>query len=460
LTLAADGSFTYTPNAGFVGTDAFTYQATDGLLSSNVATVTIDVGSQSNSAPAAGDDEYDVAGPLSVAAGDGLLDNDTDADGHTLTVELVAGPQSGVLSLRADGSFDYTPDAGFFGTDSFTYQSSDGELASNTATVTFTVTLPENQAPAAVDDEYSSTEITLSVAADAGVLANDTDENAGDTLTAVLEEGPQHGTLTLNPDGSFVYMPQAGFSGTDTFSYHTSDGQVDSNIAVVTIDVTAAPNVAPVAVNDPYQTEMGVPLTIDAGQGVLANDTDANGDPLTAVQNAAVQAGVLQFNADGSFTYTPNAGFSGTDTFSYRANDGQVFSEVAIVTITVRPPNQAPVGVADAYNADQDVTLSIDAAAGVLSNDTDNEDDPLTAMLVTGPMHGVLTFQSDGSFAYTPDAGFVGSDSFTYRANDGSDDSDETTVTLEILAAEGESPEGESFANLVDQVFNEDENWA
>ncbi|MEQ8790122.1 MAG: Ig-like domain-containing protein [Pirellulaceae bacterium] len=459
LTFNPNGAFTYTPNAGFVGSDSFTYLTSDGLLGSNTATVRIDVGLSSNTAPVASDDAYAVSGPLVTAAAGGVSSNDTDAQGHSLMVRLIDGPQFGTLSLAPDGSFVYTPDQGYFGADSFTYQSSDGELDSNTATVNFTVTLPANHAPVAVNNAYVSTGISLTVSATNGVLANDIDDDENDTLTAQLVDGPQHGVLTLNADGSFTYTPENGFSGTDSFTYRANDGQVDSEIATVTISVTAAPNVPPTAVSDAYSTELGVPLTIAAPQGVLANDSDGNGDPLTAVQNASVQAGTLSFNADGSFTYTPGAGFSGTDTFSYRANDGQAFSSVAIVTIVVRPPNQAPIGVADSYDVDQDTTLTIDAAAGVLLNDTDDEDDPLTAILVSGPAHGVLTFQADGSFQYVPDPGYVGGDSFSYRANDGRDDSGVTTVTLDIAAAEGEAAEGEPFEGLADQVFSEDEDW-
>ena len=211
LALNADGSFTYTPDPDFAGTDSFTYMANDGTVDSNVATVTITV-TPVNDAPVAVDDGYSVAedGTLTIAAA-GVLANDTDVDGDLLSAVLVGGPSNGVLALNADGSFTYTPDPDFEGTDSFTYVANDGTVDSNVATVTITVT-PVNDAPVAVDDGYSVAEDgTLTIAA-AGVLANDTDVD-GDPLSAVLVGGPSNGTLVLNADGSFTYTPDPDFRG-------------------------------------------------------------------------------------------------------------------------------------------------------------------------------------------------------------------------------------------------------
>src|SRR4029434_10904861 len=138
--------------------------------------------------------------------------------------------------------------------------------------------------------------------------------------------------------------------------------------------------------------------------------------------------GTLTLNSDGSFSYTPNADFNGADTFTYNVSDGTLTSEES-VTINVAPANDAPTAAADAYTTDQDTALTIDAAAGVLANDTDPDGDALSALLVSGPANGTLTLNSDGSFSYTPNAGFSGSASFVYKANDGSLES-EATVTI------------------------------
>src|SRR5262249_44343346 len=149
-------------------------------------------------------------------------------------------------------------------------------------------------------------------------------------LTAVVVAGPSHGQLTLNADGSFTYTPASGFVGSDTFMYQDSDGQSFGDVAIVTLTVGAAP----VAGNDFYTTPVNTALTVVA-PGVLANDTDPNGLPLTAILVINPTHGVVTFNASGSFTYTPTTGFFGMDSFTYRASDGPFASSMATVTLTV-----------------------------------------------------------------------------------------------------------------------------
>src|SRR5439155_17138214 len=154
-----------------------------------------------------------------------------------------------------------------------------------------------------------------------GVLANDSDVD-GDILTAVLVSGPAHGTLTLNADGSLVYMPALNFNGTDSFTYKASDGQAQSGAATVTITVTPT-NDAPVSANDDsYTTPEDTQLTVIA-PGVLANDSDVDLDPLSAVLVSSPSHGTLTLNGDGSLVYMPASNFNGIDTFTYEASDGQ-----------------------------------------------------------------------------------------------------------------------------------------
>ena len=172
--------------------------------------------------------------------------------------------------------------------------------------------------PTTVDDSYSTEEdTTLNVSAP-GVLSNDTDADS-DPLTAVLDMPPTNGSLQLNSDGSFDYTPNTGFTGNDTFTYHANDGMYDGNTATVTIEVTEGGGGAPTAVADSYTIEWDT-QTI-AAPGVLGNDTDPDSDPLTAVLDTDVSNGTLTLNSDGSFSYTRNSGFSGTDSFTYHASD-------------------------------------------------------------------------------------------------------------------------------------------
>ncbi len=424
VVLNADGSFTYTPVTDFHGTDSFTYVASDGTAESLKATVTIRVNSPATPA----DETYSMLedGVLTHDAASGVLANDSDLDGDTLVASLHTHPAHGTVTLSADGSFTYTPAAEFSGTDTFTYVANDGFGNSAPATVTLMV----NDTPAAVGDDYSVDEDNiLTVGAVSGVLNNDSDVDST-TLTATLMSAPAHGSLTLNADGSFTYTPMGNFHGTDTFTYVASDGTADSAVATVTITVLSV-NDDPIVAGESYGIEVNGELIVPIVSGVLANDTDVDGDVLTAGLIALPANGTLVFNADGSFTYTPTTDFHGTDTFTYTVNDGTTTSAEATVTIVVNTPT-APVD--DAYSVEEDGVLAVDVATGVLVNDASPDGDALTAALVSDPAHGTLTLNADGSFSYTPDADFHGTDTFTYVASDGTADSAVATVTIRVLS--------------------------
>jgi hypothetical protein len=193
---------------------------------------------------------------------------------------------------------------------------------------------PLNRPPVATADQYEMVVNEELIIAAPGVLINDEDAD-GDNLTANLISGTSNGTITLDPDGSFVYLPEAEFIGEDEFMYVVSDGEDESSEASVTI--TVAPyNVPPVASEDDFTVEQGNALEVPA-PGVLENDTDDDGQPLVAVLETEPANGTVEFAEDGSFLYTPKPEFSGEDQFTYRASDGMATSEVAIVYIRVLP---------------------------------------------------------------------------------------------------------------------------
>jgi large repetitive protein len=430
LTMAEDGSFQYMPEAGYMGLDSFLYFANDGAADSMLAAVTISVG-EGGPPPDAVDDSYSVDedGVLGVALSDGVLANDTVADGLTLSATLITGPAHGTLTLGEDGSLTYVPNADFNGTDSFTYTATDSEGDSDLATATITVNAV-NDKPGAANDAFSMIEDgTLTVDAAGGLLANDSDID-GDALTPEVTSQPLHGTVTVNPDGSFSYTPEANYNGLDGFSYLVSDGTTTSDVASATIAIGAV-NDLPAGANDEFTTNEDAPLEIPA-PGVLVNDTDVDGDVLSSILFNPPIHGTVTLGGDGALLYTPDANFNGVDGFSYVANDGSADSDATAVTVNVTAVNDAPASAADAYTTDEDTALVIDAAAGVLANDSDVDGDPITATLVSGPANGTLTLNADGSFSYTPNANFSGSDSFTYTAGDGSLSGSETTVALTI----------------------------
>ena len=289
-------------------------------------------------------------------------------------------------------------------------------------------------APDAVND-------TFAVAEDSGpntlgVLANDTDPD-NDTLTVTAVTQGASGAVAITGGGTGVsYSPNLNFFGADSFTYTVSDGNGNNDTATVSVTVTPVQD-APVAVGDAGTVaEDGPQITIN----VLANDFDVDGDGLVVVSVTQPPNGVAVNNGN-SVSYTPNPDFNGTDSFSYTVSDGQGNTATAGVSVSVTPVNDAPAASDDAHGMTQDTTLDV-AAPGVLANDADVDGDALSAALVSGPAHasgpgGSFIFNPDGSFSYKPDAGFVGTDSFTYRANDGTADSNVATVTITIADTQG-----------------------
>lgn len=266
-----------------------------------------------------------------------VLANDSDPDGDPISLVGATEGSHGTVTCD-DGVCTYTPAPDFNGIDSFTYTITDGRGADATGTVNVTVA-PVNDAPLAAGDNYATDEDAALVVVAPGLLANDTDvDTAATSLSAIEVTDPDAGSVTIGPDGSFTYAPDAGFNGEDTFTYKVSDGALDSNVATVTIDVDPV-NDPPVAANDSYAVDEDSPLTVSA-PGVLVNDTDEDSAGFSAVLVNGVTSGALALNQDGSFTYTPAANFNGTDSFAYRANDGDADSNLATVTITVSPVDE------------------------------------------------------------------------------------------------------------------------
>jgi uncharacterized repeat protein (TIGR01451 family) len=273
-----------------------------------------------------------------------------------------------------------------------------------------------------------------------------------ETLTVVLTVG---GTATAGTD---VIDDTATVTGANETLINTGDDSAFEATSIVT-------NQPPVANNDSYSINEDTAL-VEAtvgplGDGVLANDTDVDSDPLTAVLDTPTTNGVLVLNSDGSFTYTPTADYCGADSFTYHANDGTVDSNIANVDIDVVCVNDAPVANNDSNSTNEDTAL-VDATVGplgdgVLANDTDVENNPLTAVLDTGPSNGTLVLGSDGAFTYTPDADYCGADSFTYHANDGALDSNIATVDIDV-ACVNDAPI--VVADLADVTVDEGETAA
>jgi len=577
VTIGADGSSRYDANGMFeylnggqLGTDIYSYTVKDPSGASATAMITAYIAG-ANDAPVAVNDGYGVAkdGALTTAAGiDDLLLNDTDVENNTLTVNTtpVTDAGNGVLALNADGTFLYTPTPGFSGADSFTYEISDGKGGTAQATVTLTVNdvpVTAGIADVAVDEDavntvidlfaaFSDTEdadnalaytlvgntnsalfssiaidgaagsLTLDYAADQNgtsdlaVRATDTSglwvESAFTVAVAPVNDGPLidfpfavqmvdedtplvfstangnplsvsdvdagdadlsfelwsiKGTVTFSGtsglaftsgDGvadthttftasladvnaaleGLVFNPAAEFSGGANFQLNawdlgnTGSGGIKSYARAVLITVVPVDD-SPIVAGESYSVDEDAVLTTVLGvNDLLDNDSDVEGDALSVNTTPVtdVSDGVLALNANGTFTYTPDANFYGTDSFVYEVSDGNSTTQ-GTATITVDPLDDMPVAVNDSYTTNEDGGGFL-PMPGVLLNDIDVDADGLTAQLVTAPANGTFTLNSNGSYWWFPNPDYNGTDSFTYRVYDGISYSNVATVTLNI----------------------------
>jgi hypothetical protein len=445
VTLNADGSFTYTPAANFTGQDSFTYNAQSSqgskLISLNPATVTITV-ANTNDAPSAAAQKYNAFEDtkLTVNTTNGLLKGAADLDGDALTAVVLTQPTKGTLVAKADGSFEYTPRAGVIGTDSFTYQAKDSSNAlSKAATATITIA-NVNKPPVGVNDAgyVGFKGQSLSINAALGVLKNDSDPD-GDSITALIATQPANGTVSLKADGSFLYTPQANFTGTDTFTYRAVDNSGSatnkSTPATVTLNINAT-NTPPTAVNQRYSATEDTILTVSVANGLTKGGTDPEGAKLSAIIVSQPTKGTLTASADGSFVYNPNNNLNGNDSFTYQLSDGFARSTVRTAKIEIAAVNDTPPVVNDTISAQNDVanqTLPDVIANDRLAKNVDGiETLSLASFDTTTKQGGTLRLGTTGRLIYTPKAGFSGTDAFNYVVRDAGGATNTGSVTLNV----------------------------
>ena len=394
----ANGIYQYEPDDNWNGIDTFTVIISDGNGGTATATVTITV-TPVNDAPVATGDSRTTDEDTPVSGGVTA----TDVDGDTLTYTVVSGPNQGTLTSfnTATGAYTYAPDANYYGPDEFNVTVSDGNGGSVTVIVYITVN-SVNDAPVAPD--YTRT-------VDEDTPLNDvvvgTDVDTGDTLTYSAVAGPTHGNLVLGTNGIYSYTPFANWFGTDYFEYLVTDalGLTDQGRVDITVNsVNDAPTVPNYDMTTPEDTQVS---------GTIVG-SDVDGDSLTYELNTLPINGVVTVNADGSWTYTPNADWHGTDSFTVAVSDGIASAAISTVTIIVTPVNDAPVANDDTATGDEDGNSIID----VKGNDSDVDGDTLNVTDVSDPAHGTVIINADGTVTYTPEANWYGTDSFTYTISD------------------------------------------
>jgi hypothetical protein len=358
-----------------------------------------------------------------------LIDPLANDSGEGLVLEGFTQPAHGTLITNPDHTLTYTPAPGFIGVDAFTYTVRDATGATATGSVTISVLAP-NQPPVANDDAATAAGAAIEIP----VLANDHDPD-GDPLRLVAIGQPAHGTASFIAPDRIRYQPQPGFSGIDRFTYTIDDG--DDGIATGTVTVRVEPtNHDPLAAHLTVDTTEGTPLLLD----LLAHAHDPDGDALRLEALAVPQHGRLTVNADRTVTYTPQPGWSGSDSFSWTVGDGRGGLATGTVQVRVVRPNLPPAANDDQLTTPQDTPLAFDP----LANDSDPEGDPVRLTAFGLPRHGRLDLGADGRLTYTPDPGFSGEDSFTYTIDDGRGGTATGAVRITVTPAE---PPAEVFAN-------------
>lgn len=283
------------------------------------------------------------------------------------------------------------------------------------------VVVPTNKAPNAVTDTATTT-ASSSVVVD--VLANDSDAD-GDTLSVSAVTQGTNGTVVLQGSKP-MYTPNAGFSGTDSFTYTVSDGKASATATVsVTVAAVNPTNTAPAAANDTATTTQSSSVIVD----VLANDSDADDDTLTVTSVTPGKNGTVVLQA-GKPMYTPNAGFSGTDSFSYTVSDG-TDTDTATVTVTVAAVTPVLEAKTDAFTIDP---ANSSSELDVLANDNIPAGKLVTLAIVIQPSHGTVLIQNN-KIIYTPTAGYNGQDTLKYRITDADGNTTEASITLTVKSS-------------------------
>ncbi|MEE9335902.1 MAG: Ig-like domain-containing protein [Granulosicoccaceae bacterium] len=459
LTLATDGTFTYTHDGSENLIDQFTYIVTDAGGRISESTVAITIAPISDFDPIANSDAIIVTeGAATSLLADGIatsvLANDTDADAEdtmSAAVKPGFGVQHGTLTLGTDGTFTYTHNDSENHTDQFTYILTDAGGRSSETTVVITVTPVNDNTPSAVADSYFVFEGGVLADSIASVLDNDTDADIPDSMTAALVTSPSNGTLTLNTNGTFTYIHNGSETTTDQFTYTANDAGIGvSSVTTVSISITLTNDNDPIAVDDVDSVdEGGLSTFLPSGfNTVLHNDSDVDvGDLLTPTVTVQPNNGTITLNADGTFLYTHDGSETLTDSYVYTLTDTAGRADTATVQISIIPVNDnVPVTKDDAIMVAEGSTINVladNTTATVLANDSDLDlNDAITASIKPGAdiTHGMLQLNTDGSFSYAHDGSENFNDQFTYIATDSSGNSSEALVSITINPINDNTP--------------------
>lgn len=425
---------TYTPAAGFSGTEIFTYDIDDGNGGSDTATVTVTVQNvndnpvitESNPANVVMDED---GAPTAFS----LTLNATDQDGDTLTWSIETQAGHGTASAGGTGpskAIDYTPDPNYNGSDNFVVKVADGNGGSDTITVNVTIN-PQNDAPTANDDSYDVNENTSNHTLD--VLVNDSDApDSGETLTITAVGATDNGGTVTNNGINITYSPAPGFVGTETFTYDIDDGNGGSDTATVRINVLDVNEAPQIAEADPIGVTMdedGTPTPFS----LTLNASDGDGDTITWSIETQANHGTASASGTGpskSIGYTPDANYNGSDEFTVKVSDGRGGSDTITVRVTINAQDDDPVAADDTFSVDE---VSSNNTLDVLFNDSTPDSGKTLTITAVGPTDsGGTASNNTTDITYTPAPTFTGTEVFTYTIDDGTGRVATATVTVSV----------------------------
>ncbi|WP_127476147.1 Ig-like domain-containing protein [Microbacterium sulfonylureivorans] len=431
----ATGAVTYTPDAGYAGPDAYEIRVCDtsAPVQCTVAGATVTV--EQNTVTAVDDDATTSVG---AAVTTDVRANDTSASGQSLAFPTVTvAGANGTATVQGDGTVTYAPDAGFSGADAYTYEVCDTSSPTpvcDTATVDVLMHNVFVDGPAADANGGIGTAQNTPVTTPLADIVTTTGA-ALDATTVAEVDAPRHGSISIDPvTGAVTYTPQTGYGGTDTYEVSVCDTAAPQECHSVIVGITVPPNVV-TAVDDDAQTLTGQAVTTD----VRANDESESAQPFAPPTIiTAPDHGAAVVNGDGTVTYTPAPGYSGTDSYRYELCDTSFpVASCDSATVTVTMGNVFVDGPAAAANAGVDtaqntaVTTPLDDIVTTLGAPVD----PTEVTQVTAPQHGSISIAASGAVTYTPTAGYSGPDAYTVHVCDTATPSQCHDVTVGVTVA-------------------------
>jgi probable HAF family extracellular repeat protein len=409
------GAVTYTPDAGFKGTDSFTFTVNNGTVTSAAAKVTLSV---EPGTPTALSQTVSVA--HNTAAKFTLTGTDPNMPTLPLTFAIKTSPTHGTLSTlnATTGAVTYTPSSNFGAADSFTFTVSNGTKTSEAAKVIL------NVAPGIPTANAQTVAVAHNVAKSITLTGKDPDVPAL-PLTFAIVKGPVHGALgTLNSStGAVTYTPVATYYGPDSLTFTVTNGTNTSTAATVTLNV---------AIGTPTANAQNVSVAHNTAKAITLTGSDPDSPALKltfAIATSPAHGTLSTLNtASGAVTYTPSANYQGTDSFTFTVTNGTYKSAAATVSLKVAPgtPTANPQTVTVLLNTRVTITLT--------GSDPDNPALKLSFAIATTTAHGILGSlnTSTGVLVYTPDGNYKGTDSFTFTVSNGTNKSTPAKVMLNV----------------------------